>query len=81
MQEAAGFTDGQWFILMSRATPVLLRHGVSARDILRQHWIRMSPQLEAQTLIVRTTERTNERTTDGTANEALHPKTKTEALE
>lgn len=53
MEEAPDFTDDQWFTLMSKATPILLRKGLSPRDIVRQRWLPMSPRLEAQTLIIR----------------------------
>lgn len=46
----AGFSDDERFILLSHATPALLKHGMTPDWILLQHWIVMSPRLQAQTL-------------------------------
>ncbi|MBP4045424.1 hypothetical protein [Chromobacterium violaceum] len=54
LEEATGFTDEQWFTLLARATPSLLRLGISPNQIVRQAWIPFSPRLEAQSLQITT---------------------------
>jgi chromosome condensin MukBEF complex kleisin-like MukF subunit len=53
MEEGRHLSDGQWFTLLSRATPVLLRIGVAPLPLMRQEWISMSHRLQAQTLVIR----------------------------
>lgn len=52
MEEASGFTEEQWFILLARATPVLLQHGLPADLLISQAWFPMGERLEAQTLLL-----------------------------
>jgi hypothetical protein len=53
LEEAAAFTDHDWFILLARATPLLLQHGLPEHLWLEQVWISMSDRLDAQTLVLR----------------------------
>lgn len=53
LEEAASFSDHDWFILLARATPVLLQHGLPEDLWLEQVWISMSDRLDAQTLALR----------------------------
>jgi chromosome condensin MukBEF complex kleisin-like MukF subunit len=47
---APNFIDSQYFQLLMRVTPELLKHGMTAQQILEQAWVKLSERLHAQSL-------------------------------
>ncbi|QYF93005.1 hypothetical protein KY495_20210 [Massilia sp. PAMC28688] len=47
---APGFSDSALFRLLMRATPVLLRHGMTTQWVFEQTWSKLSERLHAQSL-------------------------------
>jgi chromosome partition protein MukF len=53
LDEASHLTDAQWFTLISRATPILLKRGLAPTALAARRWIDMSARLAAQALTIR----------------------------
>jgi chromosome condensin MukBEF complex kleisin-like MukF subunit len=47
---APGFSEDEYFQLLMRATPELLKHGMTPEQILKQAWVKLSERLHAQSL-------------------------------
>ena len=50
---APDFSEDEYFQLLMRATPELLKHGMTPEQILKQAWVKLSERLHAQSLELR----------------------------